>query len=71
MILNTTKRNEICSKSIKKTSERRHFKQAQNQPSRGVLRKSCSENMQEIYRRTPMPSKATLLKSHFGMVVLL
>ena len=25
------------------------------QPSRGFLRKSCSENMQEIYRRTPMP----------------
>ena len=22
---------------------------------RGVLRKSCSENMQQIYRRTPMP----------------
>ena len=26
----------------------------QKQPSRGVLRKSCSENMQWIYRRTPM-----------------
>ena len=26
----------------------------QKQPSRGVLRKSCSENMQQIYRRTPM-----------------
>ena len=25
------------------------------QPSRGVLKKSCSENMQQIYRRTPMP----------------
>ena len=24
------------------------------QPSRGVLRKMCSENMQQIYRRTPM-----------------
>ena len=24
-------------------------------PFKGVLRKSCSENMQEIYRRTPMP----------------
>ena len=23
--------------------------------SRGVLRKRCSENMQQIYRRTPMP----------------
>ena len=25
------------------------------QPSRGVLKKRCSENMQQIYRRTPMP----------------
>ena len=27
----------------------------QKQPSRGTLRKIYSENMQEIYRRTPMP----------------
>ena len=27
----------------------------QKQPFRGVLKKSCSENMQQIYRRTPMP----------------
>ena len=27
----------------------------QKQPCRGVLRKRCFENMQEIYRRTPMP----------------
>ena len=26
-----------------------------NQPSGGVLKKSCSENMLQIYRRTPMP----------------
>ena len=26
----------------------------QKQPSRGVLRKWCFENMQQIYRRTPM-----------------
>ena len=25
------------------------------QPSRGVLKKRCSGNMQKIYRRTPMP----------------
>ena len=25
------------------------------QPFRGVLGKRCSENMQQIYRRTPMP----------------
>ena len=27
----------------------------QIQPSRGVPRKRCSENIQQIYRRTPMP----------------
>ena len=27
----------------------------QKQPSEGVLRKRCSENMKQIYRRTPMP----------------
>ena len=27
----------------------------QKQPPRGVPRKSCFENMQQIYRRTPMP----------------
>ena len=27
----------------------------QNQPSRDVLRKRCSKNMQQIYRRTLMP----------------
>ena len=27
----------------------------QKQPFRGVHRKRCSENMQQIYRRTPMP----------------
>ena len=27
----------------------------QKQPFRGVLRKRCSENMEQIYRRTPMP----------------
>ena len=26
----------------------------QKQPSRGVLQKRCSENMEQIYRRTPM-----------------
>ena len=27
----------------------------QKQPSRGVPWKRCSENMQQIYRKTPMP----------------
>ena len=30
-------------------------KMLQKQPCRGVLRKRCSEKMQQIYRRTPMP----------------
>ena len=35
-----------------------HFRDWQNQkkPFRGVLRKMCSENMQVIYRKAPMPS---------------
>ena len=47
-------------------------------PCRSVIsiklqRKKCSENMQQIYKKTPMPKccRATLLKSHFGMGVLL
>ena len=34
----------------------------QKQSSRGVLRKRCSENMQQIYRRAPMP-KCYLMKA--------
>ena len=52
------------------------------QPLKVVLTKRCSENMQQIYRRTPMPkcdfNKVAvakqfyiLLKSLFGMGVLL
>ena len=48
------------------------------QSPRGVSMKRCSENMQQIYRRTPMQkcdsnkvAFATLLKSHFCMGVLL
>ena len=36
----------------------------QTQPPRGVPRKSCFENMQQIYIRSCF---ATLSKSHFGM----
>ena len=37
-----------------------------------VLRKRCSENMQQIYRKAPMPKfEATSLKSHVGTGVLL
>ena len=44
---------EICSKLTIRTPERRHWF-IQKQPTRGVLKKRCSENMRQIYRRTPM-----------------
>ena len=31
------------------------MKNVEKQPPRDVRRKRCSENMQQIYRRTPMP----------------
>ena len=31
-----------------------HHQSSQNEPSRGVLIKRCSENMQQIYKRTPI-----------------
>ena len=31
------------------------FSKVQKKPPRGVLKKRCSESMQQIYRRTPMP----------------
>ena len=34
---------------------RENVKTSKKQPPRGVLRKKCSENIQQIYRRTPMP----------------
>ena len=30
---------------------------SQNQPSRGVLMKGCSQNIQQIYSRTAMPKR--------------
>ena len=33
----------------------KQFPRFQKQPPRGVLSKKYSENMQHIYRRTPMP----------------
>ena len=35
----------------------------QKQPSRDVLRKKCCENMQQIYRRTPVPKCDLKLKN--------
>ena len=42
----------------------------QKQPLRGVFEKRCSENMQQIYRRTPMP-KCNFKCNQFDMGVLL
>ena len=42
----------IISHIFPKSYNRKHL---QKQPSRGVLRKRCSKNMPQIYRRTPMP----------------
>ena len=66
MAINTNKYLWVPISTINSTRVRRHpsnklflisrflrFK-FQKQPSRGVLNKSCSENMQQIYRRTPM-----------------
>ena len=43
-------------------------KKQQKQPPSGVPRKRCSENMQEMYRRTPMPkcdfNKVAVAPSH-------
>ena len=41
-----------------------YYRIIQKQPPRGVLRKRCSENIQQIYRRTPM------LKCHFNKAAL-
>ena len=34
---------------------RKYLEELQNQLSRDVFRKRCSENMQHFYRKTPMP----------------
>ena len=49
---------------LKITTKSIHFlsakKKIQKQPSRGVLRKRCSENMQRIYRRHPCRSAISI-----------
>ena len=41
------------------------LKETQKQPCRDVLRKRCSENMKQIYSRTPMPKCD--FKSNFSL----
>ena len=51
----------------------------EQQPPRGIPRKSCSENMQQIYRRTPMCSPVNLFhifgtpfpKNTSGLLILI
>ena len=51
--VSTTQKNVSCLKKLLSSSgTARH---TQKQPSRCVLKKKCSENMQQIYRRPPMP----------------
>ena len=35
----------------------KYFLYFQKQPTGGVFKKRCSENMLQIYRRTPMPMR--------------
>ena len=56
---NKMKDLQILSFVIKSSSKRDMYsdenKDAQKEPLKGVLEKRCSENTQQIYRRTPMP----------------
>ena len=56
--------SERCSKANNK----------QNQPPRGFPRKRCSENIQQIYRRAPIPkcnfNKVAKLQNNFIEIVL-
>ena len=52
--------------SIKSAKIGNNQLQFQKQPPRDVLKKRCSENMQQIYRRTPMP-KCDFNKVEIGL----
>ena len=41
------------------------YRNLQKQPPRGVLTKRCSENMQQVYRRTPLPKCDFIEITHF------
>ena len=51
---------EVC----RRFTMARSSENIQKHPSSGVLKKSCSENMHQIYRRTPMP------KCYFNKVAM-
>ena len=52
------KPTNVCCDDIKRVK--------QKQPSRGILRKRCSENRQQIYRRTPTPTSAWVFSCKFA-----
>ena len=60
---------------LKITAKATHFlpakKKTQKQPSRGVLRKRYFVNMQQIYRKTPMPKELAInLQRNFFEITL-
>ena len=56
-VINNSKHDKFLPKNTISRFQTLHLYRLkrQKQPSRDVLRKRCSENMQQIYRRTPMP----------------
>ena len=53
---NTMADFQICI-SVPLINQELYFSCFQKKPSTSALRKSCSENMQQIYKRTPMPKR--------------
>ena len=49
------KKIELCMVQKLVESDVEGMKIIQKHPSKGILRKMCSENMQQIYRRAPIP----------------
>ena len=55
MIVHVLWFQNCCTIKVKKSLNRNVIRKIQKQVSKDVLRRKCSENMQQIYRRTPMP----------------
>ena len=51
-----------CNQTLSFSHHSSSISKGQKQPSRGVLRKRCSENIQEIYRATSMPKYMISIK---------
>ena len=61
MIVHVLWFQNCCTIKVKKSLNRNVIRKIQKQASKDVLRRECSENMQQIYRRTPMPISIELL----------